>query len=270
MRGHRYRPVAFYSKCFLFTWSFWIAAIIFEPSYKNISLLLLLFGLCSPAAITVITMWSSKDKELRADFFRKFKLSRIHWKNVLMAITTFFIIVLCSILLSLVFGEPVEQFYFRDDFTFSISGFSALLTILIASIIEEVGWRGYGEDAIASYCSWFKESILFGIIWSLWHLPLFWVSGTYHFMLKELGMLYVLNFFVSVIALGFLTTWVYVKNNRSIFATIIFHIFVNLMQERMGLTAITKCIETMVIIVFVIIVIHFNKEMFSNTLDSYL
>ncbi len=141
-----------------------------------------------------------------------------------------------------------------------------MLTILLASVIEEIGWRGYGEDAIAAYCSWFKESILFGLIWSLWHLPLFWVEGSYHFMLKELGIFYVLNFLVSVIPLGFLTTWVYVKNNRSIVATIIFHIFVNFMQEKIGITPNTKCIETFVIIIVAILVVKFNKDMFSKKL----
>ena len=93
------------------------------------------------------------------------------------------------------------------------------------------------------------ESVIFGFVWALWHLPLFWIQGTYHYGLRELGVFYVLNFLISVSSMGFLTTWVYVKNNRSMLACIIFHLFVNTMQEKIALTPQTKCVET-------------NKEMF--------
>jgi membrane protease YdiL (CAAX protease family) len=35
-----------------------------------------------------------------------------------------------------------------------------------------MGWRGYAEDSIASYFSWWKESLISGSLWSLWHLPM--------------------------------------------------------------------------------------------------
>ncbi len=71
-----------------------------------------------------------------------------------------------------------------------------------------------------------------------------------------------------MIALGFLTTWVYVRSNRSILASILFHICVNLMQERIGLTPQTKCIETFVIIVVAVIVVKYNGDIFSVKLNS--
>ncbi len=267
MTAYKYRPWLFYARCFFATWAFWGSAIFLQNSAKNISLTLLLLGLISPALVSIMTVFSSKNTSLKLDFKRKFNISRISVSNILMAIVTFFAIVVISVLISLVFGQSIKQLSFTNDFTFSISGFSALLTILLASVIEEIGWRGYGEDAIAAYCSWFKESIIFGVVWSLWHLPLFWVPGTYHFMLKELGIFYMLNFLISIMPLGFLTTWVYVKNNRSILASVIFHIFVNLMQERIGLTAQTKCIETFVLIIFAIAIVKLNKDIFSNKLD---
>ncbi len=267
MNSHKYRPLLFYVRCFLTTWAFWGSAIFLQKYDKKISLTLLLLGLISPAFVSIMTVFLSKNTSLKSDFKRKFSISRISVSNILIAIATFFAIVVISVLISLAFGQSISQLTFTNDFTFSISGFSALLTILLASVIEEIGWRGYGEDAIAAYCSWFKESIIFGAVWSLWHLPLFWVSGTYHFMLKELGIFYMLNFLISVMPLGFLTTWVYVKNNRSILASVIFHIFVNLMQERIGLSAQTKCIETFVLIIFAIAIVKHNKDIFIKKLD---
>ena len=101
-----------------------------------------------------------------------------------------------------------------------------------------------------------------GFVWALWHLPLFWIEGTYHYGLKELGILYVLNFLIGVIPLGFLTTWVYVKNNRSMLACIIFHLFVNTMQEKIAMTPQTKCVETIIIFFAAAMIVLANKEMF--------
>jgi membrane protease YdiL (CAAX protease family) len=74
-----------------------------------------------------------------------------------------------------------------------------------------------------------------------------------------------LNFFISVIALGYLTTWVYVRSHRSMLACIIFHLFVNFMQEKVAMTPQTKCVETFVIIAAAIAIVITNKTLFFET-----
>ena len=144
----------------------------------------------------------------------------------------------------------------------NIMAIFALLTILLAATIEEVGWRGYGEDSVASYFAWFTKSVIFGFVWALWHLPLSWIEGTYHSGLRELDPFYLLNFLVSVSPMGFLTTWAYVKNNRSMLACIIFHLFVNTMQEKIAMTPQTKCVEIIVVTLAAVLVVLTNQEMF--------
>lgn len=261
MEKYKYKPVRFYVTVFLSTWFFWGLAIAFN---EGLSLYLFMFlGLICPSAAALITVFTSKSKPLKDDLKRKlvsfYKVSPI---NIILAILVFSAIVAVSILLSVLFGESLGQFSFTEDFSFSIGGTSALLTILLASVIEEIGWRGYGEDSVAQYHSWFAESIIFGFIWASWHLPLFWIDGTYHFGLRELGIGYMLNFLISVIPMGFITTWVYVKNNRSMLACIIFHLFVNTMQEKIAMTPNTKCVETIVVTAAAVIIVITNKEMF--------
>ena len=77
-----------------------------------------------------------------------------------------------------------------------------------------------------------------------------------------MGIMYVINFLLSVIPLDFLQTWVYVKNNRSMLATIIFHLFINIMQEKINMTPETKCIQTIFVVIAAIIIVVINKEMF--------
>ena len=74
--------------------------------------------------------------------------------------------------------------------------------------------------------------------------------------------LFVINFFVSAIPMGFIITWVYLASDRSILACIIFHLFVNFMQEKIAMTPQTKCVETIVVFIVTIILVIIKKDMF--------
>ncbi len=264
MEHYIYKPKRFYIIVFALTWGFWILALLTKNS--PIMFLFMLLGLIMPATTAVVTVLTSGNKMLKEDLKRKIiGCYRIKPLYILLAVVIFFVAVAISILISTLFGGSLEQFSFTEDFSFSIGGTSALLTIVLASVIEELGWRGYGEDAVGQYHSWFKESIIFAAIWACWHLPLFWIPGTYHDGLRQLGLVYVLNFMLSTLPIDFIQTWLYVKNRRSMLATIIFHLFINFFQEKIAMTPETKIIETFVMMVIAAIIVLVNKKMFFET-----
>ena len=263
MKKYKYRPVLFFVLAYLFTWMFWIPAI-FVP--ENIGIILMLIGLIAPAVISTIFVLASDSEALKQDLKNKvFGFYKVKWQNVILAIIVFAAIIVASILLSLLFGQSIEQFAFTEDFSFTGVGIAgAFITILVASIIEEVGWKGYCEDSIGDYMNWFWESMIFGVLWSLWHLPLLFISGTYQAGLM-VNPLYVVNFFISGVPMGFIITWVYLVSDRSILACMIFHLFVNFMQEKIAMTPETKCVETIVATIATIFIVLANKEMFFET-----
>ena len=263
MKKYKYRPVLFFVLAYLFTWMFWIPAI-FVP--ENIGIILMLIGLIAPAVISTIFVLASDSEALKQDLKNKvFGFYKVKWQNVILAIIVFAAIIVASILLSLLFGQSIEQFAFTEDFSFTGVGIAgAFITILVASIIEEVGWKGYCEDSIGDYMNWFWESMIFGVLWSLWHLPLLFIPGTYQAGLM-VNPLYVVNFFISGVPMGFIITWVYLVSDRSILACMVFHLFVNFMQEKIAMTPETKCVETIVVTVATAIIVLANKEMFFET-----
>lgn len=263
VNSYKYRPVLFFFLAYLFTWIFWIPAI-FVPG--NPGAVLMLTGLIAPAVVSTVMILTSGSASLKQDLKNKIiGFYKVKWLNVLLAILVFAVIVACSILLSVAFGQSLDQFSFTKDFSFTGVGIgSALLTVTLASIIEEVGWKGYCEDSIGNYMNWFRESMIFGILWSLWHLPLLFIRGTYQAGLM-VNPLYVVNFFISGIPLGFIITWVYLVSDRSILACMIFHLVVNFMQEKIAMTPETKCVETIVVILAAAIIVIMNKDMFFET-----
>ena len=262
MEHYTYRPKRFYIIVFALTWGFWALALALKNN--NAAMLgIMVVGLIMPAATAVVTVLTSKNKMLKEDLKRKIVgFYRIKPKYILLGFLLYGVAVAASIGISVLFGGSPDQFSFTEDFSFSICGTSALLTMLLATVIEEVGWRGYGEDAVGQYHSWFVESLIFAGIWGCWHLPLFLIPGTYQYTLKELGLVYVINFLLSTFPVDFLQTWLYVKNRRSMLATILFHLFINIMQEKIAMTPETKIIETGVLTLVVVGVVLANKKLF--------
>jgi len=226
----------------------------------------MLLGLFVPSVTAILIVLLSKSAALKKDLWLKFVgISRVKPHIVVVSIVLFGTVIAASILLSILFGQSLKQFSFVEDFSFAGGGAIALATIILAAFLEELGWRGYAEDAIAFYCSWWKEALIFGLIWALWHLPLFFIPDTYHYNILQESPLFMVNFFISILPLSFIFTWVYVKNDRSILACMVFHFFVNFLQEKIAMTQTTKCVETIVLIIAAVIIVALNKELFFET-----
>ncbi|MCR5735615.1 MAG: CPBP family intramembrane metalloprotease [Lachnospiraceae bacterium] len=262
--GHyRYRPVLFFSLAYLFTWIFWVPAI-FIP--EGPAAFLMLLGLFAPAVVSTVFVLKSGSDVLKQDLKNKIVgFYKVKWSNVIIAILVFAGIIVATILLSLLFGQSLDQFAFTEDFSFTGVGIAgALASVTIAAIVEEVGWKGYCEDSIGEYMNWFWESMIFGALWALWHFPLLFIKGTYQAGLM-VNPLFAVNFFVSAVPMGFIITWVYLASDRSILACMIFHLVVNFLQEKIAMTPETKCVETIVVTLVTVVIVIIKKDMFFET-----
>jgi len=86
---------------------------------------------------------------------------------------------------------------------------------------EEPGWRGFALPAMQQRIGpWFASAAL-GVIWSLWHLPLFFIPGTVQHQLPF--WLFLLNAVPLAIVLG----WLFNKTGGSIVPVMILHMGIN-------------------------------------------
>jgi membrane protease YdiL (CAAX protease family) len=269
---YRYNPVRFYAIVFAVTWAFWFSAVGLarNPAIQETGahMVLMLLGLFTPAVTAIVTVFHSRSKRLKAEFREKLlQFSRIDVRTVLASVMLIFVIIAVSILISTLppFGQSLGQFSFTEDFSFSIGGLSTLLVLVLTAFLEELGWRGYAEDSIGQYFSWWKECLISGGLWAVWHLPLFFIPETYQSNILSENPLYMVNFFVSILPLDILFAWVYVRSRRSIAACMFFHFFVNFLQERIAMTQVTKCVETGVLFAAAAVIILLNKHLFFET-----
>ena len=89
---------------------------------------------------------------------------------------------------------------------------------------EEIGWRGFLAEKLLNRMSPIKCIVLTGAIWIIWHLPLFWISGTNQKMLNFV------EFAIPVAALNIMITWMYWRT-RSVLLCALFHTFGNVSHE---------------------------------------
>lgn len=140
-----------------------------------------------------------------------------------------------------------------------------LFLLMLAAIFEELGWRGYAFDSLQSRFTYFKATLIFSILWSLWHFPLIFIKNSYQYEVVNQGWLFGLNFFVSIIPMGVIISWICIKNNKSILAAIVFHFITNMSQEMFAVTQATKCIQTLVLTIIAAIIIIVDKELFFSS-----
>src|SRR5215470_16600545 len=60
--------------------------------------------------------------------------------------------------------------------TFALSGFT-VLNSAASGLLEELGWRGFALPRMQARRPAFAASLLLGVLWGLWHLPLMIARG---------------------------------------------------------------------------------------------
>lgn len=86
---------------------------------------------------------------------------------------------------------------------------------------EELGWRGYALPALQRRWGWRIASLVLGVAWTLWHLPLFFSAGTVQSHLP-MGL-----YALSAIASSVLFAWLFNRTEGSVLPVLVLHTAVN-------------------------------------------
>ena len=87
---------------------------------------------------------------------------------------------------------------------------------------EEIGWRGYALPRLQAGRSALNASLILGVIWALWHLPLYFTGQAF----RSLSLF--APFVVATIALSVILTWVYNSTGGSLLLVVLIHATFNL------------------------------------------
>jgi membrane protease YdiL (CAAX protease family) len=268
MTLEKYRhPVLFYVLATAIPWAFWFAAAYLShitPTSQALAAAVGVLGVAGLMGPTVIAFWMIwPHADLRSDLMRRM-IGLKGVRPIYLFLTCF--LMLASILLaqaiSLLFGYSAEQFTLSGSSSFSAGIFPGWFLLFLAPLAEELAWHSYGTDCLRQRMSLLGASLLFGMFWVIWHLPLSFIKNYYHSNVAESGLLYSLNFAVSLIPYVILLNWLYYKSKRSVLVAIVFHITAGWFNEAFATHPDSKVIQTGLLLVLAIVVVARDRDFF--------
>jgi hypothetical protein len=101
------------------------------------------------------------------------------------------------------------------------------LSILVMGgpLIEEIGWRGYLQPRVNERYRVIMAGLIVGVIWAIWHFPLFLVREMFHHNLP------LDQFFITAVLMSVIMNFFLVKAQSGIWPALVLHTFMNLTQE---------------------------------------
>jgi membrane protease YdiL (CAAX protease family) len=218
--------VIFFIATFIWTWVFYIPiAVSGNSQYEMPWMILLICGGMGPSLVGVAMVLLTYDKEQRRDYWRRcFSLRRIHllWWVVIFLIFPVIFVVSTAIDMALGGSMPGMDQLKSLMANPTIWPLAAFISFMSGPWSEEFGWRGYALEPIIKHFGTIPGSMGLGVIWAVWHLPLYFMSDGWH---AEMGFKLAgfWTFIVSNVALSLIMTWVYLNTNRSILSGMMLH-----------------------------------------------
>lgn len=119
-------------------------------------------------------------------------------------------------------GPPVDWSGLRP--LSSIVPLIIMLTIF-AGLGEEFGWRGFAMPRLQARYSALVSSVIIGLMWGLWHIPLFLTRGTIQYAWQlEAGLIpAVVGYTVFNMASAIQYAWVFNNTNGSVLLVAVLH-----------------------------------------------
>jgi membrane protease YdiL (CAAX protease family) len=211
--------LTYFLGAYALTWLFWVPAALAARGLLDLPvpgfLLLILGGLGPMLAAILVGAYESGGAGVRALFGQLLRW-RVSLRWYLIALLGIAALELSVVPVRLASGGLVDGGALLG--ALGVAPFHFLFVALVGGgLDEEMGWRGYALPRLQGRLGPLAANLLLGVLWAFWHLPLWFVPGS--FQAGSSFGLYV----VSTVALSFLIGWVYNGTGGSLLLAILAH-----------------------------------------------
>lgn len=233
-------PWLFFGATFGWTWLFWLAAVWVGAGLNEggIGVLLLVLGIFGPLLTGIGFTYLTRDQAGQRDYWRRVVDGKRIGAGWYVTIVLFVpVLTLLAALIDIGLGGKGGTWE-GPIVNFRSAPWALLPSALFASLIpfvEELGWRGYVLDRLQERRHALTASLILGVLWSIWHLPMFFIKDSYQAGLG-IGTPAFWLFFVGIVPLTVVFSWVFNNTQRSTLAIILLHAMVNFTGELFELT----------------------------------
>ncbi len=208
--------IPFLSLTFASTWGIAVLLILFSEQVSalfgeiNTSNPLYILAVYSPGFAGIIMILKEYGLKGLKGFFRRLTLWRMPLPWLLYLVIGIPVIAYLSAAIKGTIGDPFPYPTWQQLLP-------ALLTAFFLGTIEEFGWRGVALPLLQRKMAPVWAGLLLGIIWAVWHIPAFLLSGVPH------GAWSFLPFFGGVVAISVIMTPLFNSSKGSLLIAYLYH-----------------------------------------------
>lgn len=111
---------------------------------------------------------------------------------------------------------------------------SLFVETLLFWLTEEATWRGFVLPRIELWLSPGNAGLLVGILWALWHLPLFAITGSFQAGLPFVG------FALLTVSTALIMSWLYHRGAQSVLPCALYHGVVDMVFAATGVLSASR------------------------------
>lgn len=216
--------IGYFLGAYLLTWIFWIPVVLTDAGQLTLPVPSIVFlaigGLGPMLAAIIVTAIQSGTAGVRTLFgqLKRWRVSPIWYAMALIGIP---IIGLAAAGIHTVLGgtlamESIPEIVVVLPFQF------VFVALVGGGLDEEMGWRGFALPRLQRRYDPIAANLLLGVLWTCWHLPLFFV-GSDVFARSPFAL-----YLLEMTALSFVLGWIYNSTGGSLLFAVLAHTAQNL------------------------------------------
>lgn len=219
-------PWKYFLLTYAYSWVIWLPSVLdgfgldLPFDVAGYSTVVVIIGAFAPllAAFTLVARAEGR-KGIKTFFARAldFRIKPIY---LIIALGLPLVIHLLAHYLSLFIGLDVANTLFPAEMSISplilaIPYF--FLMLVLGGGQEEFGWRGYALEPLQEKIGVIPASLVIGLVWGIWHLPLWFMAGDMHSAYSFLA------FVLMTTSISLIYTWLYNSSGKKLIVVLFFH-----------------------------------------------
>ncbi len=226
---HRISPTRFFVLTFVLSWTIWIPLDLAHFHVGGVTIdegasgAIRLLGVLMPAtaALTLTELYQGRGGISR--LMVRLAMWRVGWTWWLATAVPSVLLVAAAGLVNLADGShPVAPLPPQPLSALLIN----VLFLLLATLGEEIGWRGVALPALQTKSSALAASAVLGVLWAVWHVPFWLLLDTF----SQFGVVYLVMNALLILPTTFYITWVFNHSHGSLLLPVVFHVLFNIVN----------------------------------------
>ncbi len=212
--------LGFFVLTFAWSWVCWALSPAIRPQLPWLATLLMFAGSFGPSLAAIVVMASTHNGEGLRVWLSSCLQWRIGWGWWALAMFLPLAVMLLAAGLHIALGGETATAPASGHLLMTVVNLPLVL-LLGGPLGEEFGWRGYALPVLQDRLGWRAASLGLGLVWGVWHLPLFFIDGTAQSQIP------LALFLLSVVAMSVVFAWLANRTAGSVVAALLFHTAIN-------------------------------------------